>query len=221
MAVTLLYDADCGFCTRSVRWLVTAGVTAACTPLQGADLPALGVDPRRAVREIPAALGDGRVVYGADAIRAALSTGPVVLRLLAGLLGVWPVSALAPAGYGWIAAHRHRLPGGTNACAVPKPDAVAKLDLDAIAGACQRYGVQRLRIFGSALTERFDPEASDLDFLVDFAPGNTNLFHDYFDLKFELERITGQPVDLVDASAVRNPYFRASAFGSARELFAA
>ena len=100
-------------------------------------------------------------------------------------------------------------------------DAVAKLDLDAIAGACQRYGVQRLRIFGSALTERFDPEASDLDFLVDFALGSTNLFHDYFDLKFELERITGQPVDLVDASAVRNPYFRASAFGSARELFAA
>ena len=95
------------------------------------------------------------------------------------------------------------------------------LDLDAIARACKGYGVQRLRIFGSALTDRFDPEGSDIDFLVDFAPGNTNLFHDYFDLKFELERIMGRPVDLVDASAVRNPYFRASAFESARELYAA
>ena len=100
-------------------------------------------------------------------------------------------------------------------------DAVAKLDLDSIARACQRYGVTRLRIFGSALTDRFDPEGSDLDFLVDFAPGNTNLFHDYFDLKFELERITGHPVDLVDASAVRNPYFKATVFASAQELYAA
>ena len=100
-------------------------------------------------------------------------------------------------------------------------DAVALLDLDAIARACQRYGVDRLRIFGSVLTDRFDPEGSDLDFLVDFAPGSTNLFPDYFDLKFELERITGRPVDLVDASAVRNPYFKASALGSAQELYAA
>lgn len=45
------------------------------------------------------------------------------------------------------------------------------LDLDAIARACKRYGVERLRIFGSALTDHFDPEGSDIDFLVDFAPG--------------------------------------------------
>lgn len=93
------------------------------------------------------------------------------------------------------------------------------LDLDAIARACKRYGVERLRVFGSALTDRFDPGGSDIDFLVDFVPGNTNLFHDYFDLKFELERITGRRVDLVDANAARNPYFKASAFESAQELY--
>lgn len=95
------------------------------------------------------------------------------------------------------------------------------LDLDAITRACKRHGVERLRIFGSALTDRFDQEGSDIDLLVDFAPGNDNLFHDYFDLKFELERITGHPVDLVDASTVRNPYFKASAFRSAEDLYAA
>ena len=94
------------------------------------------------------------------------------------------------------------------------------LDLDAIARACKQHGVERLRIFGSALTDRFDPQESDIDFLVDFAPGNVNLFDDYFDLKFELEHITGRPVDLIDASAVRNPYFRAAAFGTAQELYA-
>ena len=97
----------------------------------------------------------------------------------------------------------------------------ALLDLEAIRLACVRHGVTRLRVFGSATTEHFDPQASDVDFLVDFAPDNPNLFHDYIDLKFELERITGRPVDLVDASAVRNPYFRASALSTAEELYAA
>ena len=100
-------------------------------------------------------------------------------------------------------------------------DAAATLDLDVIARACKRYGVERLRLFGSALTDRFDPQVSDIDFLVDFARGHTNLFHAYFDLKFELERITGRPVDLVDASAVRNPYFKAAAVASAQELYSA
>lgn len=97
-------------------------------------------------------------------------------------------------------------------------DAAAMLDLAAIARACKRYGVERLRVFGSALTDRFDPEISDIDFLVDFAAGNTNLFNDYFDLKFELEGITGRPVDLVDASAVRNTHFKA-ALGADRQLY--
>lgn len=95
------------------------------------------------------------------------------------------------------------------------------LDVEAIRRACERYGVERLRVFGSVLTDRFDPKTSDVDFLVTFQPERDNLFHDYFDLKFELERITGHPVDLVDASAVRNPYFRATAFASAQELYAA
>ncbi|MGA0566426.1 nucleotidyltransferase family protein [Rathayibacter sp. KR2-224] len=95
------------------------------------------------------------------------------------------------------------------------------LDREAIAAVSRSHGVARLRVFGSALTDRFDPERSDVDFLVDFLPNNDNLFHDYFDLKDELERIVGRPVDLVDASAVRNPYFKASAFASAQDLYAA
>ena len=36
----------------------------------------------------------------------------------------------------------------------------------AIAELCRRYGVQRLDVFGSAVSGRFDPKTSDLDFLV-------------------------------------------------------
>lgn len=95
------------------------------------------------------------------------------------------------------------------------------LDLEAIQRARMRFGVERLRMFGSALSHQFDSGRSDVDFLVDFLPGNDNLFASYFDLKVELERIVGRAVDLVDASAVRNPYFKASAFGQAQELYAA
>lgn len=93
----------------------------------------------------------------------------------------------------------------------------AILDVEAIRRACEKNRVQRLRVFGSVLADRFDPEHSDVDFL----PNNDNLFRGYFDLEDELERILGREVDLVDASAVRNPYFKASAFGTAQDLYAA
>lgn len=95
------------------------------------------------------------------------------------------------------------------------------LDIEAIRRACERHGVKRLRVFGSVLTDRFDPEMSDVDFLVDFQPEREDLFQDYFDLKFDLERIVGREIDLVMERSVKNPFFKASAFGSAQDVYAA
>ncbi|MBI5161483.1 MAG: nucleotidyltransferase domain-containing protein [Micrococcales bacterium] len=95
------------------------------------------------------------------------------------------------------------------------------LDTEAIRRACEQYGVERLRIFGSALTDRFDPERSDVDFLVDFLPGRDDLLSDYLDFKSELERILGRDVDLVMARSVKNPFFKASAFKAAQDVYAA
>lgn len=95
------------------------------------------------------------------------------------------------------------------------------LDPEEIARACQRFGVTRLSIFGSALTDRFDPEESDVDFLVEYSPGAERTFPALFALRTELEHIVGRPVDLVDVRTVRNPYFARTAFGSAEEVYAA
>lgn len=95
------------------------------------------------------------------------------------------------------------------------------LDIDAIRSACERFGVERLRVFGSVLTDQFDPETSDIDFLVTFQPERHNLFHDYFDLKFELERVVGREIDLVMERSVKNPFFKAAAFESAQDVYAA
>ena len=100
-------------------------------------------------------------------------------------------------------------------------EAAVPLDIEAIRSACEGCGVERLRVFGSVLTDRFDPETSDVDFLVTFRPERQNLFHNHFDLRFELERIVGRGADLVVARSVRNPFFKAALLRSAQDLHAA
>lgn len=95
------------------------------------------------------------------------------------------------------------------------------LDPEALARACERYGVERLRVFGSALTDSFDPATSDLDFLVDFGPDAPKGVAPFLGLKEELQRIAGRDVDLVEARAVRNPYFARRAFTEAVDVYAA
>lgn len=81
-------------------------------------------------------------------------------------------------------------------------------DLEAL---CRRFAVRRLELFGSAATDEFRQDASDLDFLVEFeAPGSPGYADRYFGLLEALEELFGQPVDLVVSSAVKNPYFRES-----------
>lgn len=80
-----------------------------------------------------------------------------------------------------------------------------------IAGICQRYGIQRLEVFGSAArASDFDPAHSDADFLVEFASGVQPGLNAIFSAKAELEALLGRSVDLVEPGAVRNPYVLAS-----------
>lgn len=92
---------------------------------------------------------------------------------------------------------------------------------EALARICERHGVERLDLFGSATTERFDPEKSDLDFVVSFdhrAPAR--LFDRYFGLKEDLERLFGREVDLLMEDAIRNPYFAESVSRSRTPVYA-
>lgn len=95
------------------------------------------------------------------------------------------------------------------------------LDRSAIASLCRTFGVRRLVLFGSALTDRFDESRSDVDFVVEFVEGLENRFDTYFDLKDALENLLGRPVDLVTADALANPYFAASVQRNSEELYAA
>jgi predicted nucleotidyltransferase len=97
------------------------------------------------------------------------------------------------------------------------------LDLDskAVASICRRFHVGRLSVFGSATTAAFNPETSDVDFLVEFDHDADDLFGAYFGLKEDLEQLVGMPVDLVMSKSLQNPYFAASVERTRRDVYAA
>ena len=89
----------------------------------------------------------------------------------------------------------------------------------AIAAADRRYGVRRLEVVGSAARETdFDPEHSDIDFLVTFdTDADLVPLEQFFGLEDTLADLLGRPVDLIEAGAVTNPYLKRE-FEAAREL---
>lgn len=91
-----------------------------------------------------------------------------------------------------------------------------------LADLCRRYRVLSLSLFGSASRDDFDPQRSDYDFLVDFGALTSGQYADaYFGLLESLELLLGRPVDLVVASAIKNPYFRESVEQTKALLYAA
>lgn len=82
---------------------------------------------------------------------------------------------------------------------------------DEIAALCRRFGVARLEVFGSAARGAdFDPKRSDFDFLVEFRPeSHLPPLKQFLGFSDALERLLGRRVDLVEPSAIRNPYLRA------------
>lgn len=91
-----------------------------------------------------------------------------------------------------------------------------------LARICARHGVQRLELFGSAASGSFDPESSDLDFLVELYPASPGDLADrYFGLLEDLQNLFGRPVDLVMTAAIKNPYFLQQIESSRTLLYAA
>ncbi len=73
---------------------------------------------------------------------------------------------------------------------------------------CRKYHVIQLDVFGSAVTEKFNAETSDIDFLVQFDSSlKQNRFDNFFALRRELTTLFGRDVDLVEPGGLRNPYF--------------
>ncbi|NUR92452.1 MAG: DUF393 domain-containing protein [Nonomuraea sp.] len=122
-----VFDGDCGFCTRSVDWLIEhARPGARARPYQRTDLASYGTTQRRARHEAlwvtRDAAGRTAVLGGVLAFSALLRTAAAPWRAVGLVLATPPIRWAATAAYRLIATNRYRLPGGTAACALPLPD---------------------------------------------------------------------------------------------------
>lgn len=94
---------------------------------------------------------------------------------------------------------------------------------EAIRALAREYGLLRLEVFGSVCTPEWDPESSDVDFIVDY-PDEYDFgswLKRYTELKQRLEALLGHPVDLVMADAMRKPRFIEAANQTRQLLYAA
>lgn len=70
------------------------------------------------------------------------------------------------------------------------------IDNDDLARFCRRHRIRKLALFGSVLRDDFDIQ-SDVDVLVEFAPGHTPGFFRLYDMEEELSALLGgRRVDL-------------------------
>jgi len=86
---------------------------------------------------------------------------------------------------------------------------------------CTHRKVRLLAVFGSVTDDRFNPDKSDLDLLVEFEKMQpAEHAEQYFGLAEDLELLFNRPVDLVELGPIRNPDFRKSIEETQVEIYA-
>jgi uncharacterized protein len=92
-----------------------------------------------------------------------------------------------------------------------------------IAELCKQYNVRKLEVFGSAARQSdFSPGHSDIDFAVEFGTSRSlPPLEEFLRFRSELSEALGQAVDLVELSAVKNPYILQSIARDKELVFAA
>jgi type III restriction enzyme len=94
-----------------------------------------------------------------------------------------------------------------------------ELPVEQMVAIAQRYHVVELSVFGSILRDDFRPD-SDIDLLVEFAPGAPVGLFEFVGLKLELADLLGREVDLVEKPGLR-PHVRPDVLATRRVLYAA
>lgn len=119
----LIYDGDCGVCTKLSRF-VTTGVRSnpvdfSVSAYQDADLDALGLTAEQCDEALQWVSSKGTISSAQDAVARVLLAGRLPFKPLGAVILVPGINALAGVVYRWVALNRHRLPGGTPACSLP------------------------------------------------------------------------------------------------------
>ena len=83
------------------------------------------------------------------------------------------------------------------------------MDEQAVADFCRRWKIREFALFGSVLRDDFGPD-SDVDVLVTLDEDAPWSLYEWVDMIGELREMFGREVDLVEKTAIRNPFRRPS-----------
>jgi predicted DCC family thiol-disulfide oxidoreductase YuxK len=117
----LVYDGDCAFCTSCVDFLRRLRPDADAVAWQLTDLTELGLTEQQAADAVRWVDTDGAVRSGHEALAAVLIAAGSIWKLLGRAILLPGISWIAAKAYRLVADNRHRLPGGTPACARRSP----------------------------------------------------------------------------------------------------
>ncbi|HET6884737.1 MAG TPA: DUF393 domain-containing protein [Rubrobacteraceae bacterium] len=116
--ITLVFDGDCGVCTRSVRWIKRFDrkrrITAVPYQMPGVPTSA-GLAVEEYERAAWAVTPEGRRYRGAGAVNLAVAVA-LGTNLPYAFYRLPLVKRAQDRAYDWIAANRHRLPGDEPHC---------------------------------------------------------------------------------------------------------
>lgn len=116
----LVFDGDCAFCTtwadRGRRWLGLEHVE----PWQFLDLDDIGLTRAECEQAVQWVTADGAHCAAEFAVIAALRHAGGKWAVLGAIMALPGIRQLSGAAYRLVAKYRHRLPGGTPACGLPR-----------------------------------------------------------------------------------------------------
>jgi predicted nucleotidyltransferase len=92
--------------------------------------------------------------------------------------------------------------------------------MERIVAFCDKWKVREFALFGSVLRDDFGPD-SDVDVLVTLDDDAPWSLYEWVDMIDELKQIFGRNVDLIEKTAIRNPFRRASILRTHQVLYAA
>ena len=93
-------------------------------------------------------------------------------------------------------------------------------DAETLSAFCRKWRISEMSVFGSALRGGLRPE-SDVDLLVTFEPDAPWDLWDFTRVEDELAELFGRKVDVVETSALRNPFFRREVLRTREVVYAA
>ena len=118
----LIFDGDCAFCSSSARVLrKMTRDTISVTPYQYIDLAELGLSQNQTSKAVYY-VTQTETLSAAKAIAKCLMDSKTPWTVAGFLMNIPVVISVAELVYAWVAKNRHRLPGGTPECSLPRRD---------------------------------------------------------------------------------------------------